>query len=300
MNSWFFFALLAPFLWGFTNVIDGALRRHFVKSDMALTWWVAITRLPFVIFFFVIAGIEIPNALVIVFMFLGGILWILPLVLYYKVMEFEEPSRVVLLMQLVPLFTLLIAFFALQERLTPGQIVAFALLIGGGGIASLKRLEGVWHFSKAFLLMILATFFWASSDVIFKKFEPAFSTFLAAFAFYFLGSFLTSMIMIAHPHGRKNILKHFTKLPARAWWLLVIVQVVGISGSISFAYALTLGKASLTAVLIGIQPLFVLGFGMLLSLFIREIRKEDLSKQALLLKGISFALILIGLVFLEF
>jgi drug/metabolite transporter (DMT)-like permease len=300
MNNWLFFALLAPFLWGMANVIDGALRRHFVRSDMALTWMMAFLRLPFVIAFFLAFGIEIPSISVILFMFLAGILWTFPFIFYYKAIEAEDPSRIALLLQLTPLFTLLIAFFAIQETLTANQGIAFILLVIGGAVAATKRLKGAWRLSKAFFLMVLATFLWASSDVLFKKFELSFSSFLTAFAIYFFGSFLVSAILMSYPHGRQKILKHFTKLPVRAWLMIVSTAVVGVGGSMTFAYALTLGKASLTSVIIGIQPLFVLGLGLLLAPFIREIRKEDLSKRALLLKGISFILILIGLVFLEF
>ena len=263
-------------------------------------WMMAFLRLPFVIVFFLAFGIEIPSISVILFMFLAGVLWTFPFVFYYKAIEHEDPSRIALLMQLVPLFTLLIAFFAIQETLTAHQTIAFVFLITGGGIAAIKRLEGVWHFSKAFFLMLLATFLWASSDVLFKKFELSFSSFFTAFGIYFFGSFLISVIMLSHPHGRKKVLKHFTKLPLRGWLMIVSTAVAGVAGSITFAYALTLGKASLTSVMIGVQPLFVLGLGLVLAPFIREIRKEDLSKRALLVKGISFALILAGLVFLEF
>jgi len=300
MNSWLLFALLAPFLWGFTNVIDGALRRHFVKNDVALMWMMAFLRLPFVIIFFLVFGIEIPSTSVILFIFLAGVLWTFPFVFYYKAIELEDPSRIALMMQLVPFFTLLIAFFAIQETLTASQGIAFVFLITGGAIAAVKRLKGAWHLSKAFFLMALATFLWASSDVLFKKFELSFSSFFTAFGIYFFGSFLISAIMLYHPHSRQKILKHFTKLPARAWLMIVSTAVAGVAGSMTFAYALTLGKASLTSVLIGVQPLFVLGLGLLLAPFIHEIRKEDLSKQALLFKGISFALVIIGLIFLEF
>ncbi len=300
MNNWLFFALLAPLLWAVTNVADGALRRHFVKSDLSLTWITAVTRLPIVILFFLIAGIEIPNSYVVLFMLFGGIIWTFPMYFYYKAIGKEDPSRIALLLQLVPLFTLLIAFFALNERLVGMQVIAFVLLIAGGTFAALKRLKGVWSFSSAFFLIALACFMWASSDVIFKKFEVAFSSFLSAFAIYFLGSFLVSLFIFSLPHGRTKVIKHFSNLPLRAWIMVAATVIAGVCGSLSFAYALTLGKASLTSVMLGIQPLFVIGLGAFLSLFIKEIRKEDLSKQALLLKGVSFVLILIGLMFLEF
>jgi len=298
MNNWLLFALLGPLLWAVTNVADGALRSHFIKNDIALTWMTAVTRLPIVILFFLIAGIHMPDLTTVLLMFSGGVLWTLPMYFYYKAIEKEDPSRIALLLQLVPLFTLLIAFFALSERLTGGQGAAFVFLIAGGIFASLKRFEGAWRISSAFLLIALACFFWASSDVIFKKFEPGFPDFLSAFAVYYMGGFLLSFFIFFIPRGYVTVLKRFTGLPLRAWFLIAATVTAGVCGSLSFAYALTLGKASLTAVMMGAQPLFVLGLGAILSLFIKEIRKEDMSGQALILKGVSFALILIGLMFL--
>ena len=300
MNNWLIFALLPPILWGFTNVLDSALRKNFIKSDFALTWFVAFTRLPFVILFFLISGFYIPDITSVLLMLIGGILWTYPpMILYFKAMETEDASRISLLMQLVPVFTLLIAFFALGEVLTINQGLAFVILIIGGIFASLKKTEKNWHFSKAFLLIGIAGFLWATSDVLFKKLETVFPDFLSAFAFFFLGSFLASMFMLMHADGRSKVLNHFTILSKRGWIMIIATQTLGIIGSISFAYALTLGKASLTAVMIGIQPLFALGFGLILAQFIKEIHREDLSKKTLLLKGLSFVLIIVGLVVLE-
>ena len=299
MNIWLLFALLAPLLWGLTNVVDGALRRHFIKSNWALTWMTAITRLPFVILFFLIGGFEIPSISVILVIFLGGVLWTFPMLFYYKSIEKEDPSRIALLLQLVPIFTLAIAFFALSERLTDVQLTAFVLLIIGGSFAALKRLEGVWHFSSAFFWMALACLLWASSDVIFKKFETFFSNFFTAFAVYFFGSFMVSFLVFLTPKINKKVVSYFFRLPLRAWVMIALTATAGVGGSISFAYALTLGKASLTSVIIGAQPLLVLGLGILLTPFVREIQKEDLSRKTLLLKGVSFLFILIGLILLQ-
>lgn len=300
MNQWIIYALTAPALWGLSNVFDSALRKHHIKSEVALMWLAAISRFPFVLVFFWIGGFEVPQLSTLLWMLLGGALWTLPLVFYYKAMEFEEPSRVALLAQMIPIFTLLIAYFALGERLFFSQGIAFALLIAGGIFAAMKHSERKWHMSKAFLLMLIASFLWASSDVLFKKFEVSFNHFVSAFAIYFFGSFLVSLFILFHKDGRQKILSHFRGLPARAWGMVGVTQIAGIGGSIVFAYALTLGKASLTSVLIGIMPLMALVFGLLLAPWISEVHKEDVSKKTLLLKGASFALIIIGLVFLEF
>lgn len=299
MNSWLIFALFAPVLWGFSNVLDAAIRRNFVKNDSAMTFFLALTRLPFIIVFFIITGFKIPPVQAVIFMLIGGVFWMLPFIFYYKALEFEEPSRVVLLMQTAPIFVLLISFFAINETLTAYQLLAFVLIIVGGVFAAIKKLKGIWRFSKAFWLVIFATFLWAASDVIFKKFEPEFFTFLNGFAFYFLGSFLAAPLLLAVSPDRGKILKSFSGLPRRAWTLLITDQISGISGSLTFAYALTLGKASLTSALISIQPIVVILFSIILSRFIKEVILEDLSKTTLIFKGASLLFILAGLLFLR-
>ena len=300
MNNWLFFALLAPTLWALTNVMDGALRRNFIKNDMALTWMTAVSRLPFVILLFIITGFKLPSIPIVFLMMFAGILWTLPMFFYYKALKEEDPSRVSLLIQLVPIFTLPIAFLAIHERLTSFQIIAFVLLIVAGALAGIKKFMGSWRFSKAFFMIAISCFLWAISDVIFKKIEPSFPNFLSAFAVDFLGGFLVSFFIFFTPKNKSKILSAFSNLPIKAWIMIILSVISGIVGGLSFNYALTLGKASLTSVLMGIQPLLVLALGLLLKLFVKEISKEDIGLNALLFKGLSFAFVIAGLILLQF
>jgi drug/metabolite transporter (DMT)-like permease len=301
MNNWLFFALSGPILWALGNVLDGTLRRNFIKNDMALTWLSAMGRLPFVILLFAMTGLNLPPLPIVLMMLVVGFFWTLPMFFYYKAMEKEaDTSRVSLLIQLVPIFTLPTAYLVIHERLTAFQGLAFILLIIAGALAGIKRLMGVWHISKAFFLITLSCFLWAVSDVFFKKLAPAFPNYLSAFTIYFLGGFLVSSIILFIPKGRKNIFKSITGLPAKAWIMVFASLMAGIIGGLSFNYALTIGKASLTSVLMGIQPLMVIILGLVLRLFIKDISKEDLSLNALIFKGLSFLFLIGGLIFLQF
>jgi len=259
----------------------------------------AIGRLPFVILLFLVTGFSLPSTPIVLLMIIAGSLWILPMFFYYKALQNEDPSRVALLIQLVPFFTLPIAFFAINERLTVFQGIAFISLIIAGALAGIRRFSGKWKLSKAFFLICLSCLLWAISDVMFKKLEPAFSSYLSAFAVDFLGGFLVSFLILFLPKNRPKILSAFSNLPARAWIMAVLSVISGIIGGLSFNYALTIGKASLTSVLMGIQPLFVIALGLLMRLFIREISKEDIGLNALLFKGLSFGFVIIGLILLQ-
>jgi drug/metabolite transporter (DMT)-like permease len=301
MNNWLFFALSGPILWALGNVMDGTLRRNFIKNEMALTWLSAIGRLPFVILLFSVTGFNLPPIHIVLMMAVVGFFWTLPMFFYYKAMEIEkDTSRVSLLVQLVPIFTLPSAYLIVHERLTAFQGVAFIFLIIAGALAGIKRMMGKWHMSKAFFLITLSCFLWAFSDVLFKKLEPLFANYLSAFTIYFLGGFLVSTIILFIPKGRKTIFKSIAGLPRKAWIMVFVSLMSGIIGGLSFNYALTLGKASLTSVLMGVQPLMVIVLGIVLRLFIKDISKEDLSINALIFKGLSFLFLIGGLIFLQF
>jgi drug/metabolite transporter (DMT)-like permease len=228
-------------------------------------------------------------------MIICGMLWILPFLFYFKALETEDTSRVSVFLQMVPAFTLLNAFFILDEKLTLSQGLSFGLLLLAGLLASLKTMSGKWRPGVAFAWLTLSCLLWSLSDVLFKKFEPAFATFNSAFATYLLGSSLVALLLLIHPKMRKGSLVSLCRLPGRAWAIIGVDVTVGVVGTILFNYALTLGKASLTAAMMGVQPLaaFLIGIG--LAPLMREISREDVSKRALLLKLGAFVLMVAGL-----
>lgn len=295
MNSWIAFSVIAPLCWGFGNVLDAALRKKFIQSDTALTWFLAVTRLPLIIIFLAIYGVEIPSIPTAFWIIIGGILWMCPFVWYYMAIKFEEPSRVILLNQMVNIATFVAAFFMINERLNGAEFAAFAALLAGGILAAFKRISGRWHFSRAFWLIMLASIFWSLSDVIFKKYAVEFSGFAPAFSLYLLGSFLPALFALPLKKQRTGLFAHFKTLSPHGWRLLILNQIISLIGTAAFAYALTLGKASLTTVILGTQPLFAILWGFVLAKFIREVEPEDFRAENLILKAGSFALIIAGL-----
>ena len=299
MNTWLLLSILAPVCWAISNALDTAVRRHFVKSDMVAVWFLAATRLPLIIALFAIFGFNWPEAANLFWMLFAGVLWIVPFVLYYRAVAEEEIGRIVLLMQMNSLFVFTLAWLLINEKLTAVQGFAFGLLLVGGIFASIRRIQSKWHMSAAFWFMFCAGIAWALSDVLFKKYAPSFGDFGSAASWYLLGSFLPAFFPFFFKKQRHELAEHLGKLSARGWGLLSMNQLFGISGSIIFAYALTLGKASLTIVIIAIQPLLAILWTYLLAPFIPEVEKEPLNREAIFFKSISFLLILAGLIVLS-
>jgi len=295
MNSWLLFSLLAPLLWAFSNVIDSAARRHFVKSDLAMSWLASLTRLPIIPLFFWWGGFQVPALGTVLWLILAGLLWTLPFILYYKSLAFEETSRVVLFLEFLPMLTMVIAYGFIGEKLTLIQGLAFVVILLGNVLAAFRRGIGRWHFSKAFALMMLANLGWALGDVLFKKHAAGFDNFFVPAAFYAMGMFLFALMFCVHPKVLRSMTHPFRGLPSRAWKLIILDEATGLLGTFAFAYALTLGPASLTAVLTGIQPIAAFLISLVLARTIPEITREEVTKSALSFKGIAFVLVAIGL-----
>lgn len=298
MNLWFLLSFSVPIFWGFANVLDAASRRHFMKSDQALTWFLTVTRLPVIAAIVLFAGFHPAETPATLFMLLSGILWMVPFIFYYRAMEFEEPSIVILILQTMPVFIYLIAYVLLGETLTSAQWIGFTVLLLGGFLAAIKRRSGIWHMSRAFWIMIFASLLWSFSDVLFKKYAAAFPTFWDALAVYLFGGVIAGIAMMARSRDRAELAKHFAALSPRGWSFIIVTQIIGLSGTVALAYAFLLGKVSLTSVVIGIQPLVVFGAGIVLSRFLPEVKPESTDRISLTFKTLAFMLTIAGLILL--
>lgn len=299
MNSWLLFAVLAPLLWGMTNPIDAGLRRNYIKKEEDLAWFFAFFHLPLAILAFIIFQVELVFNWNNMLMVLGGMFWTIPSYFYFKSVKFESPTIVALLSQMIPLWTLVIAYLFINESLSKMQLVAFLLILAGGILAAVKIKKNVFHFSKAFWFMLIACMMWAGSDVAFKYYETGFNNFTSAFVYYFLGSGIPALFALLNPKKLKTVIGNFKKLPGKAWGALVLTRSASLGGSLALTYALTLGKASLTLVIVGLQPIFALIFGYIWSVFFKFVPRESLKLKDLSIKGPSLIIIIIGLILLQ-
>lgn len=298
MNTWLLISLLPPILWALQNVLDKAITTNYIKNDFTFVVLISLLHLPFVGLFFLF-NTTFPDPEIAFKMTLIGILWTAPYFLYIRALKTEDASLVAVLIQMTPVFTLLFAHFLLNESLTILQATGFIFLILAGITASLKKLEKRWQFSKSFILMAAATLLWAFADVNFKKIEPDFENFLNAFSFFFLGSSITGFFILFSQKIRRNLKETLRNLKPRIFTMFFIAQTSAVIGVMTFSYALTLGKASLTSVMLALQPLAALCFALILSKFIPEAKPESVSRLHAFLKIIAFCFVLVGLILIS-
>ena len=171
--TWFFIALIGPFMYALTNHIDKILLDKYFKESgvgtiLLFNSLFAVVVLP--ILFLVDRTVLNVGGIQILALAVVGILNVLVLWCYLSALKDEEASVAIVFYQLVPVFAYVMGYFVLGEILTKMQLIAMAIIIFGTTIISFE-IDSENKFKlrkKAILPMLAASFFWALGSVIFK------------------------------------------------------------------------------------------------------------------------------------
>lgn len=299
MNNWLLFTLIAPVFWGATNVLDGFVRKKYIQNDFYLSLFSSLFKLPLVLLLFFFYDFQFPETSIFLQMMLAGLLWGAPLFLYFQAFDHDDASNIAIYAQLLPIPTLILANIFLGEVLTTSQFIGFALMLFGGVLAATKKTSTKFHLSRGLLYMSIAVTVWAASDVYFKHLAVDFENYISAFTVFLFGSFLSGFFVFFMPiNGYKDRnFKKFFKPAGIAFLMISIISAV--IGSLSFSYALTLGKASLTTLATGLQPLFAIVWAIILKKMLQPVESDKLNTQIIILKIISLALLIGGLTLIQ-
>ncbi len=291
MSAWLFYALLAPLLFGVSNIFDKFLReKHLgtftlsIFSGLSFFW--AIALLPFVSFD--------SSPLVIFVSLIAGVTFFLNAFPYFQALAIEEASRVIPLWALEAPLTLILVFIFLKERLTFNDYVGFALVVCGAFLVSARKLGEVLRPTKAFLLMFAAASV-TSVGIVMTKWAYSELSFWAVEALIFLGGGVAALFtFLLFRKARVQFLTQMLSLRKALALKLGIRQALLISGFLTFGFAIMTGSASLSAALVQLAALYVFIIAMFLSRFLPHILEEEIDKKALLTKAVAILMIIAG------
>ena len=298
--SWFFIALIGPFLYALTNYIDKILlEKYFKKSGIGtiliFASLVSIFALPF--FFLMdkaVLDVSLVNILILAIRgMLGvGVLWC-----YLIALKDEETSVVIVFYQLVPVFGSILSYFLLGEVLTHMQLISMAIIIFGTTIIAFE-IDSDNHFKlrkkSTIVPMLGASFFWAAGGTIFKVvaleenlwrslfWENVMLALVGMGIFIFIRSYRENFIS-ALKNNSKNILS-----------LNVLNESIYIAGNVSVAYAYLLAPVGLVLLTQSFQPVFILIIGVILTVFFPGIIVEKIEAKHIWQKIIAIGITGIG------
>lgn len=303
---WIFASIAAYFFQSIVSLFDKFLLKQLIPKPAVYAFYVSALSVVGVLFF--IFDPRVPSAPVLIAGLLAGAIYVYALIAYYSALREGEASRVVpLLGGMISVFTFLLAWIFLGERLNQSQIFAFVAIVAGGYLLASEH--AISHAitplhtpaSRRILFLIaLGALLFASANVL-VKFAYTFHTFSGGFALRALGTFLGGLTLLVIAKTRTQIFESF-RAPDRTKGGLIFLagQAIAATSFVVLNYAFSIGSVTLISALAGVQYVFIFLFTIFLSLLFPKIIKENTSFPVLIQKSAGISLIIAGVFLLFF
>ncbi len=295
--EWFYFALLSSVLISGVNIIDKILISDYRIPPLVYVLVISATSLmPLVtLAFFNLTPLPIG---ILAFTILVGFIRIYYTLPYFKALMIEEVSRVIPLLQLTPVFVLILSSLILHEALRPQDYVAFGLLVLGGTLFAIRLTKGI-RISLAFYLMILASFLLAVYSVA-LKYLFSMQDFYTIFIWVQIAGFITFFQFIPFKPFRDPLVTTYKTTSRKIGIILIAEQAVAYVAVFAYNYAIARGPITLISSVGATQPLFVLLFATILSYRFPRVLREGLTKMDVALKVLGLIAIFAGTYLIQF
>ena len=295
MSAWLFFALTAPFLFSASQIFDKLLReKHLGTFTLSIfvglaSFWV-LALVPFVDLAAVFS-----SPLVVIAGLAAGALFFLNAFPYFEAMSVDEASRVIPLWALEAPMVLIFAFVFLKERLLIANYIGFAAVVSGAFLVSAKKVKDVFKPSKAFLLMLLATFFTATAVIIVKWLYSQLS-FWPIQLLSGIGGGTAALLVAFLFSGKKgpSSFREILRLKKKTFLLLGLREIAVNGGFLLYGLAIMTGSVSLSVALSQLNALYMLIMATFISTFRPGILLEVINRKTLLIKAAAIFLIILG------
>lgn len=297
--SWFFIALIGPFLYALTNHIDKILLEKYFKQSgvgtlLLFSSLLSALALPFLFLADpTTLSMEITNILALAGV---GILNVLVLWCYLLALKEEEASIAVVFYQLMPVFGYVLGYFILGEILTQLQLIAMAIVILGTSIVAFEiEADNKFRLRRnTIVLMSAAAFFWALESVIFKAVALEENVWRSLFWEHFILMIAGIGIFLFMRSYRTHFLSALRENSRGILSLNVANESLYMLGNMVFAFAYLLAPIALVLLTESYQPLFVFAIGIFLTVFFPKLSAEKIQAKHLWQKLIAICITGIG------
>jgi drug/metabolite transporter (DMT)-like permease len=299
---WLLFAFSGPVFWAISTHIDKYLvDKYFRHADttvlMLFTAFIGVLLLPVIAFFD--SQVLRLSMLSITVMTVSGIFYMGAMLFYLRAIQSEEASVVAALFQANTLFTFLLGWLFLHETLSWAKAAGCVLLVGGAVVLSLDRDFRLKNFKGGLVLLMLgATFVLAFSSVLFKFFAVRDDYWSTTF-WNFVGEALFGAGILVVPRYRKQFAALFRKHPGPVIGVNAANELINLGGGLGVRYAMLFAPVALVSAISATTTLFVFLFGILLTVFLPRLGREDLSARNLAQKAVGAVLVTAGVILVE-
>ena len=298
MNTWIYFVLLSELMWALTSLIDKIMiSKNHIKSPFVFIIFNGLMNvlLLFLLPFFSFGKLGAAD---IVISLAAGIFLTFGVIFYYKAVQNEEISRVLIMWQFTPIFVLLFSFLFLKEILTANYLIGFFLLLAGGLAVSYKKMNSSFKLSKSFYYMVASTLlisiYYISSARIYEA-----TDFWSAFMWLRLSAF-SSVFLLILPSVRNNFAGTWKNMKPGIKSLIALKMFIDFSAFIVLGLAVLNGPIALISALgSAAAPIFIFLITIFTTIYLPHIIKENISGKIILIKILAIALTIAGIVFVN-
>ncbi len=309
--SFILIAILAYFLLAIVNISDKFLLGNVIPNSKAYTFLVGILSLLTLLLapWFLVW----PGFLLFILNLIIGAFFPLALLFMYKALKDGDTSKIITLVGgTIPLFTIFFSLFFLGERFAFSQWFGIGLLLIGTLIISwIPNKKTMWHKfadwfgltkddpSKGIITAIISALFF-SLFFIGTKYLYSQQEFMSGFIWIRLGSFIAVLFLLINKKDREDIFKNIRDLIKNKNKFLFLGNQ-GLAGVGAFLqnYAISLGSVVLVNALQGVQYVFLLILGAIITIFRPKAIRENISRSVIIQKIIAIIIISLGLYFIS-
>jgi len=301
--NWIFVAVLVPALYALGNYLDKVLLSKKMNSGgvgAIVLFSCLLGSLTIPIIFLIDNSVFSIGSIPKIFLTINGILTIVAMALYLVAIRDSDVSVVVPILQITPVFGFILGFLFLGESLTTFQLLGSVLIVLGALFLSLEISDsGQWKIKlRALILVCASALVFALSGVIFKFFAIDNGYWVTQFWEY-VGIALTGILLFLFvPKYRNNFLSLFINKRVGAIKLNFITEIIMVTADLVMNFATLLAPMVLVYVVNSFQPAFVLIYGVIISLLLPKLVKEQMTKGHLFYKTSIIAVMVLGSIML--
>ncbi|MFH1099158.1 MAG: DMT family transporter [Candidatus Uhrbacteria bacterium] len=225
----------------------------------------------------------------------AGATFVLALLAFFTALKRGEASRIIPYVGgTIPVWTLILAYLWLGERLASRELIAFAILVIGSALVAREMKEGRTRTRGAYMYASLAALAFGVSSVLMKA---AFLSqpFIAAFVWSRAGAVIAALAILFHGVSRRAIFAREERPRGRRVLTLFFSgQIAGALGFLMLQYAISVASPTLVNALQGVQYAFLFLLIVILGRRYKQLH-ENLSRAIVIQKLTAIAVIVIGL-----
>jgi len=282
-------AFFAYFLYAINGVADKFLLTRAVRHPVVYAFYIGITGM--LTWFLAPFGLKVVGLGDFFVALVGGACFVLALYFYYGAIQATSISRILPIEGgFVPLFTLLLAYLILGERLAGPQLWAFVFLVGGAVLISFKKDSSGWH-PRALGGGIAAAFLFALSFTLTKYIFQE-TNFVSGLIWTRLGFLLASLCFLLSAANRRHIFSAPKETSSGNKLLYYGTRLTGGAAGLLQNYSIAIGSVTIVNAMQGSQYALLLVLTVWLSKFYPKILKERI--RGLFLAQKIFAIIMIS------